>query len=77
MPPDLLFHVPLAHFTEHIQSVLIIGFPCSQKAYCSLQYFGATLAREIRTLIEYTIIAHATPGWTRTQSINTVNRFIV
>ena len=41
--------------------------------------FDATLARAIRTLIEYVIFAHSSPGWTRTRTINTakLERFIV
>ena len=35
--------------------------------------FGATLARAIRTLIEYIIFAHSAPGRTRTRTINTAN----
>ena len=36
-----------------------------------LQYtLGPTLAWAIRTLIEYAILAHSAPGWTRTQTIS-------
>ena len=51
----------------------------SQRAYCmqptTLFRCNPISSWAIRTLIEYAIIPHSAPGWTRTRAINTANRY--
>ena len=74
---DLLFHAASAHFTEHIQSVLINGFKSltglpGVKGLIAV-YIGHNPSLSNSHLIEYVIFAHSAPGWTGTRIISTAN----
>ena len=68
------FHATSAHFTEHIQSVLIIGLKSlSGLTGVKGPTLSATLAWAIYTLIEHAIFTHFSSCRTRTRTINTSN----